>query len=236
MHMLAHLGYAMENKDVELDGMSRLHRCGHLEDRYLPQFIDLLIQKKKFQLASEMCDAVLERLPKMKIAHKRKLRTFAEKNREYCDYQHQLKQRRTNLKTTSISPSKKTGQQEPAQKATPAAPPASAVPEPELPAIPVNITIDQASFQQALSAGVTSTHPQYEVALEGSAHPLQGCFREPDLPCPSTTHPIALVSGRDGPQGHEDLSGDEPFYRTRSDWARPSRHPSSCRNIFSGVW
>ncbi len=176
MHMLAHLGYAMENKDVELDGMSRLHRRGHLEDRYLPQFIDLLIQKKKFQLASEICDGVLERLPKMKIAHKRKLRTFAEKNREYCDYQHQLKQRRTNLKATSISPSKKTGQHEPAQKATPAAPPASAVPEPELPAIPVNITIDQASFHQALSAGVTSTHPQYEVALEGQRIRFRDAF------------------------------------------------------------
>ena len=168
MHALVHLGYAMEDPDVELDGLSRLHQCGRLEDQYLAQFIDLLIKKDKFQLALEMTDLLLERLPKMKIASKRRLRANAKRTQEYCHYQLQVQHSQGTLKTVAASQLKgpTPTKEKPVEESSPAASSRPAAPKPPLPSIPVSIVIDRASFQSALSAGVASTYQQYEVSLE----------------------------------------------------------------------
>ena len=163
---LVHLGHALSDPDVQLDGLSRLHNCGQLDDQYLPLFVDLLTQKKRYQPALEMTELLLERLPKMKVSDKRRMRTDAKYHLDFCRFQ--LEQR-TSLATTQKpakprikSPKPKAS---PPTSAAPTSPPKRPVPEPSLPSIPVNISIDRASFQKALSAGQAAAYNQYEVAL-----------------------------------------------------------------------
>jgi len=166
MHDLARLGYEMDDPDVELDGLSRLHQYGRLEDRYLPLFIDLLTQKNNFELALEMGDLLLERLPKMQIANKRSLRANAKRNQEYCQYQLEFQQLHATLKTQVAPRVKGPKKQKPSEESSPEPLPRPTAPKPSLPSIPVGFVINRESFQNALSAGVVSTHQQYEVALE----------------------------------------------------------------------
>jgi len=163
---LLHLGHALSDPDVQLDGLSRLHNCGQLDDQYLPLFVDLLTQKKKYQPAMEMTELLIERLPKMKVLDKRRMRTNAKYHLDFCRFQ--LKQRtsyatpRKPAKPQTKSPKPKASLTTSAATVSPPKPPA---PEPSLPSIPVDISIDRASFQQALSAGQATTYNQYEVAL-----------------------------------------------------------------------
>lgn len=163
---LVHLGHALSDPDVQLDGLSRLHNCGQLDDQYLPLFVDLLTQKKKYQPALEMTELLLERLPKMKVSDKRRMRTNAKYHLDFCRFQ--LEQR-TSRATTQKPAKPRIKSPKPKASlptsAAPASPPKPPAPEPSLPSIPVNISIDRASFQKALSAGQTAAYNQYEVAL-----------------------------------------------------------------------
>jgi SNF2 family DNA or RNA helicase len=164
---LVHLGHALSDPDVQLDGLSRLHNCGQLDDQYLPLYVDLLTQKKKYQPALEMTELLLERLPKMKVSDKRRMRTNATYNLDFCRFQ--LEKRTSHAttqkpaKTRIKSPKPKAS---PPTSAAPASPSEPLAPEPSLPSIPVNISINRASFQQALFGGQVSTYRQYEVAIE----------------------------------------------------------------------
>ena len=120
MRLLAHLGYAMDDSDIELEGLSRLHQSGGLEDQHLPLLIDLLTRKEKFELALEANDLLLQRLPKMQIAHKRGLRAHAKRNQEYCRYRLQVQQSsRAAFKTPRVSRPKRPAKQKPAEKSSP---------------------------------------------------------------------------------------------------------------------
>ncbi len=174
MHDLARLGFVMEDPDIELEGLSGLYRCGELADQHLPVFIDLLTKKENFELALEVIDLLLNRLPRMKIADKRRLRTGAERTQAYCRYRLEAQQSRATVKTPAVSRLLSAKEEKPAKKSAPAAPPEQPAPKPPLPAIPVDIVIDRASFQNALSAGVAPTPQHYEVALE--AHRIR--FRD----------------------------------------------------------
>jgi len=163
---LVHLGHALSDPDVQLDGLSRLHNCGQLDDQYLPLFVDLLTQKKRYQPALEMTELLLERLPKMKVLDKRRMRTNAKSHLDFCRFQlEQRTSRATPRKPATPQTKSPKPKASPPTSAAPASPPKRPVPEPSLPSIPVNVSIDRASFQQALSAGKATTYNQYEVAL-----------------------------------------------------------------------
>jgi hypothetical protein len=161
---LVHLGHILSDPDVQLDGLSRLHNSGQLDDQYLPLFVDLLTQKKKYQPALEMTELLLERLPKMKVSDKRRMRTNAKYHLDFCRFQlEQPASRATIQKPAKPRTKNSKPKASPPTSAAPASPPKP--PEPSLPPIPVNISIDRASFQQALSAGQATAYDQYEVAL-----------------------------------------------------------------------
>lgn len=162
---LVGLGRMMEDPDVELDGLSRLHQSGQLNDSFLPRYINLLTEKGKFQLALEMTDFLFERLPEMRVANKRRLRASAKRNQEYCRYQLEI-QNLPILKSPTVSRAKGIRADKKPEKKPSLPRPEQQAPKSPLPTIPVSFTIDQASFEKALSAGVVSTYPRYEVALE----------------------------------------------------------------------
>ena len=163
---LVHLGHALSDPDVQLDGLSRLHNCGQLDDQYLPLFVDLLTQKKRYQPALEMTELLLERLPKMKVSDKRRMRTNAKYHLDFCRFQlEQRTSRATTQKSAKPRIRSSKPKASPPTSVVPASPPKPPVPEPSLPSIPVNISIDRASFQKALSAGQAAAYNQYEVAL-----------------------------------------------------------------------
>ncbi len=163
---LVHLGHALSDPDVQLDGLSRLRHCGQLDDQYLPLFVDLLTQKKKYQSALEMTELLIERLPRMKVSDKRRMRTHAKHNMDFCRFQlAQRTSRATPRKPAEPRIKSRKPKASPPPSAAPASPPKPPAPKPSLPSIPVTISIDRASFQQALSAGQTAACDQYEVAL-----------------------------------------------------------------------
>ena len=188
MRELAHLGYVMKDPDVECDGLSRLYQCGELEDRYLSLFIDLLLQKENFQRALEVIDRLLHRLPGMQNANKRRLRTYATRNQSYCRYQLQVRHAQTTLPPPAVNRLTASKPATPAEQSTPAVSATATAPKPPLPSIPVNITIDQGSFQDALSAGVIATYQHYEVALEAQRIRFRDAFE--NLICLANLHNI----------------------------------------------
>ena len=66
--------------------LTRLYRCDQLEDHHLPAYIDLLSMGEEFRLALEASDRLLERLPKVRFANKRRLHAELQRIREYCRY------------------------------------------------------------------------------------------------------------------------------------------------------
>ncbi len=162
---LVGLGRMMEVPEVELDGLSRLHESGQLDDTFLARYINLLTEKGKFQLALEMTDFLFERLPEMQVANKRRLRASAKRIQEYCRYQLEI-QNLLILKSPAVSRAKGSRAEKQPEKKPPVPRPEPQAPKPPLAAIPVSFAIDQASFENALSAGVVSTYPRYQVALE----------------------------------------------------------------------
>lgn len=189
MYELVRLGYEMDDSDVELDGLSRLQQFGHLEDQYLPRFIDQLIEKEKFELALDMTGLLLDRLPKMQVADKRRLRANAKRTQEYCCYKLAVQQALSPQQKTNVtSRSKGLKKEKPVEKSLSAPTPKPAEPKPSLPSIPVSVVIDQASFQKTLSAGIVSTHQQYEVALEAQRVLFSDSFE--NLICLSNLHNI----------------------------------------------
>jgi superfamily II DNA or RNA helicase len=168
MHELVQLGYLMNDPDVEFDGLSRLHQNCRLDDRLLAPFVDLLAKKNQYDLALEMSDRLLARLPKLQIPNKRMLRAEVKRVQEYCRYQLELRQFQTTspaVPTPTAQP-KISEEQKPSQKPSPQVPLKPQAPKPAIATIPVDIVIDRVSFENALSAGYAVTYPQYEVALQ----------------------------------------------------------------------
>jgi superfamily II DNA or RNA helicase len=166
MAEMFYLGDNMGDAAVQLEGLLRLQRCGQLEDRHLPRFVDLLTESEDFKLALEMNQRLLDRLPEMKVPYKARLRTRAKQNLAYCRDRIGLEEMRARVtappKTRAAAP----GPPAPSTPPKPAPPPKPAAPPPSLPDIPVSITVDQADFQQALTTAVAATWDRYEVALE----------------------------------------------------------------------
>jgi SNF2 family DNA or RNA helicase len=176
IHQLVFLGNQMDKPKIEIEGLSGLYNLDELEDRFLPRFIDLLTAETQYKLAMEVTDLLLERLSKMKIADKRKIRASAKRNREYCEYQYRMQDyvTRSQVQSKKIASIPRTSTQEKKvekpekntfnKSSNTSSEPA--VSESSSPAIPVNIYIDKASFKSSLLAAKTSTYQRYEVALE----------------------------------------------------------------------
>ncbi len=174
---MVNLGYTMDDVDVKLDGLTRLYQAGQLEDRLLPTFSNLLVDKGKFALAMETIDRLLVRLPSMEIKNKRQFKSDAEQVRRYCQYRMQTTVERSSPPSRSaVSATKPSKKQPAAKKSPPVASPKPAAPEPSLPEIPVTVTIDRASFEATLSAGMASSYERYAVALEAQRIRFQESF------------------------------------------------------------
>ncbi len=164
---MVRLGYDMASSEVQLAGLSRLYDGGQMDDEYLPLFSDLLARNKQYRQALEISEILLFRLPGMKIANKRKIRTAATQIQEYCRYQlknEEMAEETRRKIAKRVAPEKnkppdyppaKPASQESREKKTP------------VPNIPVSITMDDASFQIPLSSGRFMRYEQYELALEG---------------------------------------------------------------------
>ena len=176
IHELVLLGNQMDNPKIEIEGLSKLYNLGELEDQHLPRFIDLLTAETQYELAIEVTDLLLERLPKIKITNKRKIRASAKRNREYCEYQYRMQDyiTRSKVQSKKITSTSRTSTQEKKAKlseknASRTSSNTSSEPvvfKSSQPAIPVNIYIDKTSFKNSLLAAKTSTYQRYEVALE----------------------------------------------------------------------
>ena len=188
MTEMVYLGENMDNADVQLDGLLRLQRCGRLEDRHLPRLVDLLTEAEQFELALEMNQRLLDRLPEMKVAYKGRMRTRAKQNLAYCRDRLGLEQARASLTTRVKAPAPAPRPQAPATPPKPAPPPKPAAPPAPLPAIPVSVTIDQAAFQQALSTAETASWDRYEVALQAQRIRFSDSFE--NLICLTGLHNI----------------------------------------------
>jgi superfamily II DNA or RNA helicase len=175
LYLLAQIGSEMEDAQIELEGLSRLHQLGRLEDRLLPSFINLLTDKGSYELALEMGDLLLERLTGLTLPNKRKLRADLKRNQAFCRIQLEAHRRAADIMQEAVEvKARRTRAKAPAAKpAAPASPPpaapAPAAPEalePALPDIPVSIAIDEASFQNALSSGVAADYQAYTLVQE----------------------------------------------------------------------
>jgi superfamily II DNA or RNA helicase len=170
LHCLGDLGRRMEKPHIELDALTRLDKHDLLDDHHLPAYANLLVDKERFELAIDIIDRLLERLPAMQVPQKGKLGKEAKGMRAYCQWRLEDKQTLAALakeKPARPDPPAKAGPRpKPAAKKAPAASAQAAAPEPSLPEIPVNVLIDRDSFLKPLSAGMTATGLQYEVALE----------------------------------------------------------------------
>jgi SNF2 family DNA or RNA helicase len=170
LHHLAQLGQIMKDPAIERDALARLYQHGLLDDNLLSVFANLLVDHEQFELALEIIDLFLERLPAMRIAQKRKLSNQAKSVREYCRYRLENRKivasRASEIGSRRKGPAKAMAAAKPVETAVPAAPRQAATPKPALPEIPVTVVINRDSFQKPLYAGVASTYQEYEVALE----------------------------------------------------------------------
>jgi SNF2 family DNA or RNA helicase len=171
---MVQLGTDMDSSQVQLSGLSRLYDSGQMDNEHLLPFLDLLARNGKYQQALEVSEILLTRLAGTKIANKRKIRTTVIQIQDYCRYQLKFEQaQEVASKKTAIRPS-------PQKSKPPSRPPPETAPlEPKenknpAPHIPVVITMDETSFQIALSSGRFMRHEQYELALE--AHRIR--FRD----------------------------------------------------------
>jgi superfamily II DNA or RNA helicase len=181
LRCLGHLGQIMQDSDIELDALTRMHQHGLLEDGLLPALANILVDKEDFEFGIEIIDLLLDRLPAMQIKQKRKLVNRANSMREYC--QHRLENRKivASLARESAShpkgpaaAAKAPAARKPAVDAVPATPAEVSFSKPSPPDVPVNVVIDRDSFQMPLASGVASTYMRYEIALEA----LRVRFRE----------------------------------------------------------
>ncbi len=163
---MVYLGDNMGDAEVQLDGLLRLHRCGQLEDRHLPRFVDVLTETGNVELALEMSQRLLDQLPSMKVAKKGQMRTRTKQNIAYCRDRLELEQARASVSSPPRSPAAAPRHPAPSTVPKPATPPKPPTPQPSLPTIPVSISIDQAAFEHALTATAAATHAHYQLALE----------------------------------------------------------------------
>ncbi len=164
---MVRLGVDMASEEVELRALSRLYDSNQLDDVLLPPFLDLLTAKDRYHEALEIAEILLSRLAGMQITNKRKIRSFAIQSQKYCRQQLKLSQAVKSAFEEAVS------RTSPPPKKSPVQPPEKAVPrEPEerknsVPDIPVEITIEEATFQKALAGGRFTDHHRYELALDG---------------------------------------------------------------------
>lgn len=185
---MVHLGYDMANREVQLSGLSQLYDSGRMDDEYLPLFLDLLAMNRQYRQAIEVAAILLPRIAGMKNVNKRKIRTATIQIQEYCRHQLEYEQaEEIILKKAVIRPS-------PPKNKKPGHPPIVPAPqEPKeikklVPNIPVDITMDDASFQNPLSSGRFMTCEQYELALEGHRIRFRDSFE--NLICLSGLHDV----------------------------------------------
>ena len=185
---MVHLGHDMTSSEVQLSGLSRLYDSGQMDDEYLSLFLDLLARNGKHQQALEVSEILLPRLAGMKIPNKRKVRTVIIQIQEYCRLQLKFEQAdKVALKKAAIRPS-------PPKNKTPSHPPVRPAPQEHkenknsIPNIPVDITMDDASFQIPLSSGRFMSYEQYELALEGHRIRFRDSFE--NLICLSGLHDV----------------------------------------------
>jgi SNF2 family DNA or RNA helicase len=185
---MVHLGYDMANREVQLSGLLQLYDSGQMDDEYLPLFLDLLAMNRQYRQAIEVAAILLPRIAGMKNVNKRKIRTATIQIQEYCRHQLEYEQaEEIILKKAAIRPS-------PPKNKAPSHP--LIVPAPQepkeikklVPNIPVDITMDDASFQIPLSSGRFMTCEQYELALEGHRIRFRDSFE--NLICLSGLHDV----------------------------------------------
>jgi SNF2 family DNA or RNA helicase len=168
LHCLGGLGRCMEDPGIELDALIRLDRYDLLDDQHLPAYVNLLVDKERFERAIEVIERLLKRLPAMQIIKKRKIANDAKSIRDFCRWK--LEKRQLLAALVEENPSRPHHPAQAGARPKPAVEQASAASArsvaPALPEIPVNVVIDNDSFQKPMSAGLTSTGLQYEVALE----------------------------------------------------------------------
>jgi superfamily II DNA or RNA helicase len=188
MRQLAYLGYEMNDPEIELDGYSRLYRCGQLEDPRLPKYIELLKTSGQYRLALEAAEGLFDRLPKARLAKKRRLRADLQRVQEYCRYRLEVQESRTAPAKPAVGRAKGSAKEKSPEESSSGPLPEPKTSQPPLPKIPVGIVIDQGSFQHALSAGVAATYQQYEVALEAQRIRFRDSFE--NLICLTDLHNI----------------------------------------------
>ncbi|MFH1974048.1 MAG: SNF2-related protein [Pseudomonadota bacterium] len=185
---MVHLGYDMANREVQLSGLLRLYDSGQMDDEYLPLFLDLLAMNRQYRQAIEVAAILLPRIAGMKNVNKRKLRTATIQIQEYCRHQLEYEQ------VEEIIPKKAAIRPSPPKNKTPSHPPIAPAPQEHkenknsVPNIPVDITMDDASFQIPLSSGRFMTCEQYELALEGHRIRFRDSFE--NLICLSGLHDV----------------------------------------------
>ena len=193
MTEMFYLGDNMGDSKVQLDGLLRLQRCGQLEDRHLPRFVDLLTESEEFELALEMNQRLLDRLPGMKVPYKARLRTRAKQNLAYCRDRIGLELLRARVTAAPTARAAAPGPPAPPKPLKPkppkpAPPPKPAAPPPSLTDIPVSISVEQAVFQQALTTAAAAPWDRYEVALETQSIRFSDSFE--NLICLAGLHNI----------------------------------------------
>jgi SNF2 family DNA or RNA helicase len=167
MNELVRLGNLMKDRDVEFDGLSRLHDSDQMDASYLPYYVDVLAKKEMFERALEISDQCFDRWPNIQGFDKRKLRASLKRMQEYCRYQLDLRQLRTPPAGRPVSRPTDREERATVEKASSGMTAEPEPPTPSIPAIPVEIVIEPSSFQHALlSANAPATYQRYEVALE----------------------------------------------------------------------
>lgn len=182
LESLIDLGHQLGRPDLLLKAFFRLERKNRLQDEYLPQLINALVEKNRFAEAIEYIDRLLARLPGIKIPNKRPLRKQLLQVKEHCI--RMISVQAAAAVRVGAAPGSSAGTTASEKKVVPTANPAAST-KPAvaktpatlpLPEIPVSISVDEASFLDPLSRGRLDSPEIYDLCLLAQRIRLKDAF------------------------------------------------------------
>ncbi|WDN87675.1 hypothetical protein BuS5_00643 [Desulfosarcina sp. BuS5] len=174
LQRLVDVGRKLDRNDVVLSGYTRLYNIGQLDDEDASFFVRTLIDTRDYHNALQISEIYLAKLPEIKIANKRKIKSYLIDCQRFCQACLENEKHMAEKQEISKSPvSKKDQKQADAEKRIPASDPdpdpvSDKVPKKQvLPKIPVSINLDTQSFQAAFSSASAAAPEVLELAMEG---------------------------------------------------------------------